>query len=115
MLRVTVMSAAQRGAEGRVFTFDPTPAVAESRGRTRYVSCPVCGTDNADYLFHRTGVRFVRCRSCAVVYVNPIGAVRTNYFDIDRSGQYEGTPADRARAIAEFERVLERLAARYEE
>ena len=108
------MSVANHGGGERRFTFDPTPAVAASRARTRYIDCPVCESDRSDYLFHRTGLRFVRCHACKVVYVNPVGNVRVNYFDIDRSGQYAGTPADRASAIDEFDEVLAKLAAEYE-
>ncbi len=102
-------------AGDRRFTFESTPAVVASRARTRYVSCPVCKGDQTEYLFHRTGVRFVRCTSCGLVYVNPVGTVRENYFDIDRSGQYAGAPRDREYAIDEFDAVLRRIEARYRE
>ena len=34
--------------------------------------CPVCRADHSEYLFHNVGVRFVRCRTCSMVYVNPV-------------------------------------------
>ena len=37
-------------------------------------ACPVCASDNERYLFHKLGVRFVRCRSCGLVYANPPAA-----------------------------------------
>ena len=81
--------------EGRGgFVFDLTPAVAASRLRSNYIDCPVCQADHSQYLFHRTGVRFVRCTSCRVVYVNPATRARTNWFDIDAVGQY-ARPDDR--------------------
>jgi ribosomal protein S27E len=75
-------------SEERSFQFQTSPAVAGSRARTHYVNCAVCQTDNSSYLFHKAGVRFVRCRTCGMVYVNPVGSDRTNYFEIGRSGQY---------------------------
>lgn len=97
----------------REFTFDPTPAVATSRSHSRYVACPVCQVDNSRYLFHRVGVRFVRCQTCGMVYVNPVGEARLNYFDIERVHQY-ATPSDRALAIRSFERFLARVESDYE-
>lgn len=97
----------------RSFTFQPTPAVAASRTRNQYVACPLCQADHSQYLFHKVGVRFVRCRTCGMVYVNPVAEDRVNYFDIDRIGQY-ARPAHRALAIEGFEEFLQRIAADYE-
>src|SRR5262249_6670773 len=53
----------------RNFVFEPTPAVTASRTRVRYVNCAVCQTDYSSYLFSKVGVRFVKCKSCGLVYV----------------------------------------------
>jgi hypothetical protein len=95
------------------FVFEPTAAVAVSRARSRYVDCPVCQVDHSSYLFHRTGVRFVRCGSCGMVYVTPTSEVGLNWFDIERVGQYR-RPEDRALCIADFDAVVRRFAAEYE-
>ena len=95
------------------FVFEPTAAVAVSRARSRYVDCPVCQADHSSYLFHRTGVRFVRCASCGMVYVTPTNEVGLNWFDIERVGQYR-RPEDRALCIADFDALMRRFAAEYE-
>lgn len=50
----------------------PTRAVESARRRHRYIDCPQCGSNAERYLFHRSGVRFVRCRDCGVAYANPV-------------------------------------------
>lgn len=35
------------------------------------VSCPLCGKDNARFLWTKHDARYVRCNSCALVYENP--------------------------------------------
>jgi hypothetical protein len=95
-------------SEERSFQFQTSPAVAGSRARTHYVNCAVCQTDNSSYLFHKAGVRFVRCRTCGMVYVNPVGSDRTNYFEIGRSGQYP-IEQDRQLCLKTFEEFLVRL------
>jgi Glycosyl transferase family 2 len=103
-----------RMREGRGgFVFEPTKAVAAARARSRYIDCPVCQADHAEYLFHRTGVRFVRCQTCAMVYVTPAGDAGPNWVDIDKIGQYR-RPEDRALAVADFDALLARFAAEYE-
>jgi Glycosyl transferase family 2/Methyltransferase domain len=96
----------------RDFVFEPTPAVAESRSRSRYVMCSVCRADNSQYLFHKVGVRFVRCRTCRMVYVNPVGDARVNFFDAGRLGQF-ASDTDRRLADANFERFLATLESHY--
>ena len=53
-----------------------------SRANARFTSCPACGADAERYLFHERGARFVQCRSCDVVYVNPPAREVRDYFDI---------------------------------
>lgn len=96
----------------RSFRFSATPAVAQSRARSRYIDCSLCGADHADYLFHKVGVRFVRCRACGLVYVNPVGNLRTNYFEIDGPGA-PATPRDRELLVDDFTRFLSRLEEQY--
>ena len=55
----------------RRFEFDAPEAVARSRANARFISCPVCRADTERYLFHERGARFVQCRSCDTVFVNP--------------------------------------------
>ena len=66
----------------RRFEFDPTEAVARSRANARFIRCPVCGADVERYLFHERGARFVQCRSCEAVYVNPPARELRDYFDV---------------------------------
>src|SRR6185312_692176 len=96
----------------RTFAFEPTPAVAASRARSHYVDCSVCRTDNSEYLFHRVGVRFVRCRTCGLVYVNPVGEAGRNYFDIASYGQHD--EVDQQNLARDFDAVLGRVAATFE-
>src|ERR1700722_16430507 len=95
------------------FVFEPTAAVAVSRARSRYIDCPVCQADHSEYLFHRTGIRFVRCANCGMVYVTPAGAAGKNWLDIEKIGQY-WRPEDRALAVADFDALVARFAAEYE-
>ncbi|HEX7453588.1 MAG TPA: hypothetical protein VF294_14945, partial [Polyangiaceae bacterium] len=95
---------------GRHYAFEPTPAVAASRARSHYVSCPVCDAGKADYLFHRVGVRFAHCPSCGLVYVSPVGGAGANYFDVQGISQL--TARDRALLEQDFEQFLQLLSAR---
>ena len=70
----------------RRFEFDPTEAVARSRANARFISCPVCRADAERYLFHERGARFVQCRSCAAVFVNPPVRELRDYFDVHATG-----------------------------
>ena len=71
---------------GRRFEFDPTEAVARSRANARFISCPACGADAERYLFHERGARFVQCRSCDAVFVNPPARELRDYFDVQAPG-----------------------------
>jgi len=97
----------------RAFDFQSTPAVRAARARKRFVVCPACQADNAKYLFHRTGVRFVRCGSCGMVYVNPATERATNYFDMERAFPFTGARS-RDLALRDFARFLEQVAADYQ-
>ncbi|MGP0036357.1 MAG: glycosyltransferase [Solirubrobacteraceae bacterium] len=77
----------------RRFEFDPTEAVARSRANASFVSCPVCRADAERYLFHEQGARFVQCRSCETVFVNPPARELRDYFDVHAAG--EATIEDR--------------------
>ncbi|KKU56236.1 MAG: hypothetical protein UX77_C0002G0007 [Parcubacteria group bacterium GW2011_GWA1_47_11] len=37
----------------------------------RLLRCPACGADDSVTVFVKSGYSFVRCRSCALLYVNP--------------------------------------------
>jgi Glycosyl transferase family 2 len=95
------------------FVFEPTPAVAVSRTRSHYIDCPVCQADHSEYLFYRTGVRFVRCTNCGMVYVTPASDAGPNWLDIDRVGQY-ARKDDRALCTADFDALVQRFASEYE-
>jgi ribosomal protein S27E len=104
-----MMQAAAR-EKHTAFQFEPTPAVSASRAHRRFVRCPACQADKASYLFHKTGVRFVRCTACGTVYVNPArGSGGTNYFDIEGSRPFTN-PRDRALALEDFGRLLDQVA-----
>ena len=77
----------------RRFEFDPTEAVVRSRANARFISCPVCRADAERYLFHERGARFVQCRSCDTVFVNPPARELRDYFDVHAAG--EATIEDR--------------------
>jgi hypothetical protein len=96
--------------DSRRFHFEPTPAVSASRAHTRFVPCPACQADRPRHLFHKRGVRFVRCSSCAMVYVNPAGEHRANDLDIERVRPFTN-PRDRALMLEDFARLFEQLAA----
>ena len=66
----------------RRFEFAPTEAVVRSRASGSFVSCPACRADTERYLFHERGARFVQCRSCDAVYVNPPPLEVHDYFDV---------------------------------
>lgn len=70
----------------RRFEFDPTEAVARSRANAAFIGCPACGADAERYLFHERGARFVQCRSCSAVYVNPPARELRDYFDVAPTG-----------------------------
>ncbi len=98
------------GHDRRSFAFEPTAAVSAARAHRRFVPCPACQADSPRYLFHRTGVRFVRCASCETVYVNPAREKPVNYLDIEGVRAFTNA-RDRALALADFEKLLERVAA----
>ncbi len=89
---------------GRQFEFDPTAAVVRSRASGQFIRCPACSADAERYLFHRRGARFVQCRSCNVVYVNPPAQVR-DYFDV-AAPERRATVEDEAHLRKEFDDVL---------
>jgi hypothetical protein len=70
----------------RRFEFDPTEAVARTRANASFISCPACGADAERYLFHERGARFVQCRTCDVVFVNPPPRELHDYFNVDVPG-----------------------------
>jgi len=96
----------------RQFTFEASHAVRTSRASGTFVPCPACGSEASAHLFHRHGVRFVRCSACAAVYASPVGAARNNYFDIARQGQHDH-PEDRAPVLRDFDDLVGKLAARF--
>ncbi len=104
----------ESAAQPPEFGFEPTVAVSTARAHRRFVPCPACRADNPRYLFHRTGVRFVRCGACGMVYVNPArqhGGV--NYFDMDRGGR-TGNPRERRLLLRDFGQLLDHVAVDYE-
>src|SRR6266545_3537663 len=85
----------------RRLEFSPTEAVESARRRGQYIDCPACGSQSQRYLFHRTGVRFVRCRACDLVYADPVDPTHRAYFDISAQGQHDA-PIDRKHASSDF-------------
>jgi ribosomal protein S27E len=96
----------------RSFAFESTPAVLAARARSRFVACPLCKNPSSFYLFHRRGVRFVRCSSCGLVFVNPTGATLKNYFDVEAFGQHR-SEKDRRLLEDDFEALLGRVEAAF--
>ncbi|MDP9001832.1 MAG: glycosyltransferase [Myxococcota bacterium] len=97
------------GDDRRAFQFEPTAAVRMARAHSRFVRCPVCQADNPQYLFHKRGVRFVRCAACGIVYVNPARVRRVNDLDIERNRPFTNA-RDRELMVQDFARLLDRLA-----
>jgi hypothetical protein len=97
----------------RRLEFSPTEAVESARRRGRYIDCPACGSQSQRYLFHRTGVRFVRCRACDLVYADPIDPTDRAYFDIRALGQHDA-PVDRRHASDDFAALLRTISRNYE-
>jgi hypothetical protein len=89
----------------RQFEFEPTDAVVRSRANARFVSCPACRADAERYLFHERGARFVQCRTCDVVYVNPPPREARGYFDIPAASDH-ATVEDRRHVRKELDDVL---------
>lgn len=98
--------ASDEGAKS--FEFTPTIAVAAGRAHNQFIACPACRADTPSYLFHRAGVRFVRCRACGVVYVNPARERPVNYLAVERGPMYGAS--DRELVCWDFGRLLDRLA-----
>src|SRR5262249_28714491 len=92
----------------RAFQFAPSPAVRTARAYNRFVDCPACQADRPGYLFHRAGVRFVRCTACGAVYVNPTRERPFNDLDIERTQTFS-PPRDRELMSDDFERLLQRV------
>ena len=93
--------------------FTPTAAVAASRSHSRYVMCPACQRDVPKYLFHRAGVRFVRCASCDAVYVNPAREHPLNNLDVEKLHPF-ANPRDRDLMVADMQALLDHVAADYQ-
>lgn len=98
-------------ADSPKFELETTPAVATARSHNRYVTCPACQADMAGYLFHRAGVRFVRCGACGTVYVNPAREHPLNTLLTER---FEFSPRDRALMTADMARLFEHVAQDHE-
>jgi Glycosyl transferase family 2 len=90
---------------GRRFEFEPTEAVARSRANASFVSCPACGADAERYLFSERGARFVQCRICEVVYVNPPAREVRDYFNWAATGG-DAANEDREHIRKELDDVL---------
>lgn len=115
--QLVAKGAEQTGGTGssvheRQFTFEPSPAVQTSRASGTFVPCPACGSEESQHLFHQRGVRFVRCAACSAVYASPVGASRTNYFDIEQQGQHDQVE-DRTILLRDFDELVGRLSARF--
>ncbi len=102
------MADAPMNDAAKVFEFRPTSAVQTARSHNRFVPCPGCRADHPQYLFHRAGVRFVRCASCGVVYVNPAREHPINYLPIARA--HDVSARDRELLCRDFDKLLGQLA-----
>jgi hypothetical protein len=99
-----MMSIQSTDQSSRRFEFDPPEAVARSRANARFISCPVCRSDAERYLFHERGARFVQCRSCDTVFVNPPARELRDYFDVHAAG--DATVEDREHVRRGLDDVL---------
>jgi Zn ribbon nucleic-acid-binding protein len=94
----------------RPFEFEASPAVSASRAHTRFVACPACQADTPRHLFHKKGVRFVRCGACGAVYVNPARERPVNDLDIEHVRPFTNE-RDRALMVQDFDALLASVAA----
>ena len=92
------------------FQFAPTSAVTTARAHNRFVPCPACQADSPRHLFHRAGVRFVRCAPCGAVYVNPAREHPLNDLDIEHVRPLTN-PRDRDLMVEDFGHLLDHLEA----
>lgn len=113
MVSLSAMTTIASAERPRTFEFEPTPAVSAARAHRRFVRCPACRADNPRHLFYKTGVRFVRCAACGMVYVNPARERAINYLDIESSRPFTN-PRDRELALRDFARLLDRIAVDYQ-
>jgi Zn ribbon nucleic-acid-binding protein len=97
----------------RPFEFEASPAVSASRAHTRFVACPACQADTPRHLFHKQGVRFVRCAACGAVYVNPARERPVNDLDIEHVRPFTNE-RDRALMVQDFDALLASVAADHE-
>ena len=88
----------------RPLKVDAPEAVARSRANARFISCPVCRANAERYLFHERGARFVQCRSCDTVFVNPPARELRDYFDVHAAG--DATVEDREHVRTGLDDVL---------
>jgi hypothetical protein len=96
------------------FEFTPTAAVATARAHKHFVHCPACRADTPRYLFHRAGVRFVRCGNCGAVYVNPAREHPVNYLAIERA-PVPITARDRELICGDFAKLVGQLTIDHEQ
>jgi hypothetical protein len=101
----SLMSAQPTDQLGRRFEFVPTEAVVRSRDNADFIRCPACGADAERYLFHERGTRFVQCRTCDVVYVNPPAREVRDYLDVP-AGADGATVEDTEHVRKELDDVL---------
>jgi hypothetical protein len=102
------MSGPSTAGDAPRFAFAPTPAVAAARSHNRYVTCPACQADSESYLFHRAGVRFVRCAPCGAVYVNPAREQPLNTLLTER---FQFSARDRELMAGDIDRLVQHVAA----
>jgi Glycosyl transferase family 2/Methyltransferase domain len=86
--------------------------VETARRRDLYIPCPACGSRQQRYQFHRTGVRFVRCRACDLVYADPVDPEGRAYFDI-ASIDDQSEAVDLRNLLTDFANLVENLSAIY--
>src|SRR4051794_3537989 len=97
----------------RRFEFSTTPAPQGGPQRRGVVTGPPSGSDREHYLFYRMGARFVRCRVCDAVYVNPARSHAQSYFDIAALDDLQGAVENHL-AVADFDAMLEQIGQQYE-
>jgi hypothetical protein len=96
----------------RRLEFSPTETVESARRRDRYMDCPACGSRSERYLFHRMGVRFVRCRACDLVYEDPIDSTGDSHCHETALDRDE--PPDPQHASSRIAALLETVCGYYE-
>jgi len=69
---------------------EDTISLFSEKDAFEYVHCPACSIDNADFQFDKNGFKYVLCKNCGTLYVNPRATFVTiqKYYKHSKSTKY---------------------------